>query len=69
MEAFDVENGEIVFLKNRWRADLDGIYKKGEVYVPLLLVVFSFTTRFASVNPKVMQTRMRITYSRIMNGL
>jgi hypothetical protein len=32
MLAFDMEAGEIVFLKAYWRADVDGMKKKGEVY-------------------------------------
>jgi len=32
MLAFDVEAGEIVFLKDYWRADVDGMKKEGEIY-------------------------------------
>jgi hypothetical protein len=32
MLAFDVEAGEIVFLKDYWRADVDGMEKEGEIY-------------------------------------
>jgi hypothetical protein len=32
MLAFDVEAGEIVFLKDYWRADVDGVMKEGEIY-------------------------------------
>ena len=32
MLAFDMEKGEIVFLKDYWRTDLDGIEKEGDIY-------------------------------------
>jgi hypothetical protein len=35
MLAFDVEAGEIVFLKDYWRADVDGMKKEGEIYARL----------------------------------
>jgi hypothetical protein len=37
MEAFDVEIGKIVFLKDYWRADVDGMDKEGEIYALLEL--------------------------------
>ena len=35
MFAFDVEAREIVFLKDYWRADVDGMKKEGEIYTRL----------------------------------
>jgi hypothetical protein len=35
MLAFDMEAGEIVFLKDYWRADVDGMKKEGEIYARL----------------------------------
>ena len=35
MLAFDMEAREIVFLKDYWRADVDGMEKEGEIYVLL----------------------------------
>ena len=32
MLAFDMETREIVFLKDYWRADVDGMQKEGEIY-------------------------------------
>ena len=32
MLAFNVEVGEIVFLKHNWRADVDGMEKEGKIY-------------------------------------
>ena len=67
MEAFDVENGKIVFLKNRWRADLDGIYKEGEAKFTCRCCLSYSVSRpdLLVLTAKV----MRITYSQIINGL
>ena len=35
MLAVDIEMGGIVFLKDYWRADVDGTEKKGEIYALL----------------------------------
>jgi hypothetical protein len=35
MLAFDMETREIVFLKDYWRADVDGMEKEGEIYALL----------------------------------
>jgi hypothetical protein len=35
MFAFDVEAGDIVFLKDCWRADVDGMKEEGEIYARL----------------------------------
>ena len=35
MLALDLEAGEIVFLKDYWRADVDGMKKEGEIYAQL----------------------------------
>jgi hypothetical protein len=35
MLAFDMETREIVFLKDYWRADVDGMEKEGEIYTLL----------------------------------
>jgi Fungal protein kinase len=35
MLAFDMEGGTIVFLKDYWRPDVDGMQKEGEIYVLL----------------------------------
>jgi Fungal protein kinase len=35
MLAFDIEKGNIVFLKDYWRADVDGMDKEGDVYALL----------------------------------
>ena len=35
MLAFDMEKREIVFLKDYWRADVDGIEKEGDIYALL----------------------------------
>jgi len=35
MLAFDMEVGEIVFMKDHWRADVDGMKKEGEIYAQL----------------------------------
>ena len=35
MLAFDMEMKEIVFLKDYWRADVDGMEKEGKIYVLL----------------------------------
>ena len=35
MLAFDIEMGEIIFLKDYWRADVDGMEKEGEIYALL----------------------------------
>lgn len=35
MLAFDTEIREIVFLKDYWRADVDGMKKEGEIYALL----------------------------------
>ena len=32
MLAFNMETGEVVFLKDYWRADVDGMEKEGEIY-------------------------------------
>ena len=37
MLAFDMEVGEIVFMKDHWRADVDGMKKEGEIYAQLEL--------------------------------
>jgi hypothetical protein len=31
MLAFDIEEREIVFLKDYWRADVDGMEKEGDI--------------------------------------
>ena len=35
MMAFDMESREIVFLKDYWRADVDGMKKEGKIYALL----------------------------------
>ena len=35
MLAFNMETGEVVFLKDYWRADVDGMEKEGEIYALL----------------------------------
>ena len=35
MLAFNMEMGEVVFLKDCWRADVDGMVKEGEIYAIL----------------------------------
>ena len=35
MLAFNMEMTEIVFLKDYWRADVDGMEKEGEIYTLL----------------------------------
>jgi hypothetical protein len=35
MLAFNTETREIVFLKDYWRADVDGMKKEGEIYALL----------------------------------
>jgi hypothetical protein len=32
MLAFDIEASGIIFLKDYWRADVDGMKKEGEIY-------------------------------------
>jgi hypothetical protein len=35
MLAFDMEKGNIVFLKDYWRVDVDGMNKEGDIYALL----------------------------------